>query len=146
VPRAKSSKAAHQFMKVRMSLRLTMPANQLIVYSLMFDEYPYYLEQRGLYKQSEQMICSKLHMSKNTVGRTLDALEGSGYIYKIASRPNVPTIWHINDTDKDGRLIVTPPSITEPLLSLINLGLERDRLANKKTTTLVCSELEYLLS
>lgn len=129
------------YVRLPKKLIATLKPNEALLYSIMADDFWFYMKHKGMYKPSDNKLAEKLGCSRGAVIRARESLEVKGYIKVISKRSNCSTIWHVNDIDKSGKPIIADPIITEPMKILLAKGLDNDEAANKETTTAVCNEL-----
>ncbi|WP_171389205.1 helix-turn-helix domain-containing protein [Vibrio mediterranei] len=90
-----------------------LKTNDVLVYSHMANDYLFYLNERGQYQPSEQVIADKLNMSLSTVKRSIKTLEKLKYIAPVSKKKGCCTVWHVNKINDDGLPMQSKPKITK---------------------------------
>jgi hypothetical protein len=125
-----------RFLQVNFSLlggKLSLP--QTMVYSIMANDYLFFLENKGLYSPSNSYIGDQAGLHSDTVRDIIPILEKHGYIEKVSAKKGCTTIWHVNPVSEDGVVIYTGIRYTDKIEQI--LGIKKTKPKEKEKPRLV---------
>ncbi|MUK78406.1 hypothetical protein GNP84_16080 [Aliivibrio fischeri] len=99
----------------------TIKSVDKVLYSVMMNDYPFYLKERGVYQPAISILARDTGSSESTIKRSLSSLEDLGYISAISKKTGCVTIWQVYEVDKDGLPKTVEDVITDRIESITGI-------------------------